>query len=176
LDGLSPDPLADWAAINAELAAFGHGLAEKPQVVVLTKLDLPQVRERWPQLRAQLEAQGLELWAISALAREGTQELMRRVAGMLAGLPPVAPAHAVPVFRLGEDEEAFSVEQEADGWRVRGVAVERLAAITVWNLDEAVRRFQRALERLGVTGALEEAGVRPGDTVRIGERELVWEE
>jgi GTP-binding protein len=48
--------------------------------------------------------------------------------------------------------------------------------MTIWNLDEAVRRFQRTLDRMGITGALEEAGVQPGDTVRIGEREFEWEE
>jgi len=52
----------------------------------------------------------------------------------------------------------------------------RLAGMTVWNLDEAVRRFQRTLEHMGITDALTEAGVQPGDTVRIGEREMVWEE
>jgi len=56
------------------------------------------------------------------------------------------------------------------------VRVERLAGMTVWNLDEAVRRFQRALEHMGIAAALEEAGVRVGDTVHIGEREMVWEE
>ena len=62
-----------------------------------------------------------------------------------------------------------------DGWRVHGARVERLAAMTVWNLDEAVRRFHRAMERAGVAAALEEAGVREGDTVYIGEQELQWE-
>jgi len=53
-------------------------------------------------------------------------------------------------------------EAEAEAWRAA--------------LDEAVRRFQRTLERMGITAALEEAGVQPGDTVCIGEKELVWEE
>ena len=61
-------------------------------------------------------------------------------------------------------------------WRVRGIRLERLAEMTVWNLDEAVRRFQQALERMGVTQALREAGVQPGDTVCIAEKELLWEE
>ncbi|MEE9617891.1 MAG: Obg family GTPase CgtA, partial [Anaerolineae bacterium] len=108
--------------------------------------------------------------------REGTRELLYRAAQMLAELPEEAPAWELPVFRPGVDEETFTVEREEDGWRVRGVRVERLAAMTVWNLDEAVRRFQRTLERMEITKALEEAGVQPGDTVRIGEAELVWEE
>jgi Obg family GTPase CgtA-like protein len=48
--------------------------------------------------------------------------------------------------------------------------------MTVWNLDEAVQRFQRTLEHMGIREALEEAGVETGDTVHIGEAELVWEE
>ena len=176
LDGLSADPLADFAAINAELAAFGHGLTEKPQLVALNKMDMPQVEERWPEIEAALKEQGYPVMAISALAKEGTRELLYRAAHMLTELPEQVPERELPVFRLGEDEGAFAVEREDDGWRVRGVHIERLAAMTVWNLDEAVRRFQRTLERVGITDALEEAGVQPGDTVRIGDRELVWEE
>ena len=176
LDGLSADPLADFDVINGELAAFGHGLAEKPQLAVLNKLDVPEVRQRWPELRAALKARGHSTLAISALAREGTRDLLYRAAQLLAELPEVAPARELPVFRPPEDEQAFTVEWELDGWRVRGIRVERLAARTVWNLDEAVRRFQRTLDRIGVSLALEEAGVQLGDTVRIGDRELVWEE
>ncbi|MCK4316650.1 MAG: GTPase ObgE [Anaerolineae bacterium] len=177
LDGLSADPLADFVAINGELAAFGHDLAQKPQLVALNKMDMPEVRARWPEVQARLEALGYPAaMVISALAREGTRDLLYRAAQMLAELPEEAPAWELPVFRPGVDEETFTVEREEDGWRVRGVRVERLAAMTVWNLDEAVRRFQRTLERMGIVKTLEEAGVQPGDTVRIGEAELVWEE
>jgi GTP-binding protein len=178
LDGLSADPLADFAAINHELAAFGHGLAGKPQLVVLNKMDQPQVRARWPEIKAALKAEGHPAMAISALAREGTRDLLYRAAHMLAELPEQAPPREelLPVFRLEDDEETFTVEWEEDAWRVRGVRVERLAAMTVWNLDEAVRRFQRTLDRAGISDALEKAGAQPGDTVRIGEREFEWEE
>ena len=176
LDGLSIDPLEDFVAINNELAAFGHGLVEKPQLVVLNKLDMPDVRADWPRIRAALEASGHEVMAISAMTGEGTRELLYRVACMLAELPEVAPTNELHVFRLGADEGAFRIEQETGGWRVHGARVERLAAMTVWNLDEAVRRFHRAMERAGIADALEEAGVRAGDTVYIGERELLWEE
>ena len=177
LDGLSADPLADFVAINGELAAFGHDLARKPQLVALNKMDMPEVRARWPEVQAALEALGYPAaMAVSALAREGTRELLYRAAQMLAELPEDAPAWELPVFRPGVDEETFTVEREEDGWRVRGVRVERMAAMTVWNLDEAVRRFQRTLERMGIAKALEEAGVQLGDTVHIGEAELVWEE
>jgi GTP-binding protein len=177
LDGLSESPLTDLAAINAELAAFGHGLAEKPQLIVLNKLDEASVRERWPRIEGALEEQGHRPLAISALARQGTREVLLRAADMLAQLPEELPKDTVPVFRPGDEEGTFVVQREGeDVWRVRGVRVERLAAMTVWNLDEAVYRFQRALDGMGITEALEEAGVQPGDTVKIGDKELLWEE
>ncbi len=179
LDGLSTDPLADFETINGELAAFGHGLEHKPQLVVFNKIDQPPAQERWPTVQQAIEAQGYPTMAISALTREGTRELLYRTHQMLVALPAEAVTpQALPVFRLEEkeDEETFTIEREADGWRVRGKQVERIAARTVWNLEEAVRRFQRTMEHLGIAEALESAGVRPGDVVHIGETELVWED
>ncbi len=178
LDGLSNDPLADMVTVNRELEAFGHGLLDKPQLVVINKIDLPQVRERWSALKTAFDAHGCPVMAISALTREGTQDLLYQVARVLAETPAEEYGfpREIPIFRLGEDEKAFTIEREDRAWRVRGVQVERMAAMTVWNLDEAVHRFLRALERMGVVEALEKAGVKPGDTVYIGDRELVWEE
>ena len=178
LDGLSADPLADFAAINHELAAFGHGLAGKPQLVALNKMDEPDVRERWPEIKAALKADGHTAMAISALARQGTRDLFYRAAQVLAELPEELPTpKELPVFRLDDDDdESFAVEWDDDGWRVHGARVERMASMTIWNLDEAVRRFQHTLDRIGVSEALELAGVHPGDTVRIGDKEFEWEE
>ncbi|RMF43962.1 MAG: DUF1967 domain-containing protein, partial [Anaerolineae bacterium] len=60
-------------------------------------------------------------------------------------------------------------------WRIYGAAIERAAAMTYWEYPQAVRRFQRILETLGVDAALREAGVQEGDTVLIGTFELTWE-
>ncbi|MGD1997234.1 MAG: GTPase ObgE [Anaerolineae bacterium] len=177
LDGAAEDPLEDFTAINAELAAFGHGLPDKPQLVAFNKMDLPGAREQWPAVRDALEAQDYEIFPISSVVREGLRELLWRAVQMLDELPrEPAPVHEVPVFRLEDDERAFWVERLADGWRVRGERVERLTAMTRFGLDEAVKRFQRALEAMGVFDALREAGIEPGDTVHIGEAELTWEE
>ncbi|MGD8244211.1 MAG: Obg family GTPase CgtA, partial [Anaerolineae bacterium] len=182
IDGLSEQPLRDFSAINAELAAFSVDLAEKPQLVALNKIDMPQAKERWPEVQAALENQGYTAMAISALTREGTRELLYRAAEMLAAAPErEREPERLPVFRLEEDggrgsAGRFTIERVEDGWRVSGVAVERLAAMTVWNLDESVQRFQRALRGMGVTQALREVGVAKGDTVYVGNTELVWEE
>lgn len=177
LDGLSQDPLADFEAINDELEGFSEKLAEKPQLVAFNKMDMPEAEARWPTVKEALETQGYPAMAISALAKQNTRELLYRAAAMLAEIPEEEkPEEELPVFRLEEDEERFTIERTDEGWRVSGIAVERMAAMTVWNLDESVQRFQRQLRRLGVTQALREVGVQPGDTVVIGDREFTWEE
>src|SRR5512139_434800 len=78
VSGLSGrDPLADYDAINQELQAFDATLAAKPQIVVASKMDLGEARERYPAVRAQFAGRGIELRAISAATGEGVAALMR---------------------------------------------------------------------------------------------------
>ncbi|MCD6553958.1 MAG: GTPase ObgE [Anaerolineae bacterium] len=175
LNGAAPDPLADYEAINEELALFSPDLASKPQIVVLNKIDLPQAREIWPTVQAEMKRRGVEVMSISAVTGEGVKPLMRRVANLLAELPrPVSPT-GVEVFTLPPDEDAFTITREDEHvWRVRGIRIERAARMTNWEQSEAIERFHRILVGTGIAQALEEAGVSEGDTVYIGDIELEW--
>jgi GTP-binding protein len=175
LDGASADPLGDFEKINQELALFDPQLACKPQVAVLNKMDLPRTQELWPRIRREMKKLELEAMSISAVTGQGVSTLLRRVVDLLDSLPKEEPAvEEVKVFRL-EEGEPFSITQEEDGWRVRGSEIERVVAMTNWEYDEAVMRFQRILEAIGISAALEEAGIEMGDTVRIGDIELEWQ-
>ncbi len=177
LDGAGADPLADFSQINTELALFDPELAHKPQVVAVNKMDLPDAQERWTALRDELKSKGFESYAVSALTRQGTREVLNRAAQLLEEMPPAAHPPDLPVYRAAEDVSAFSIEREADGgWRVKGKRIERAAEMTYWELDEAVARFQRILELVGIYRALQKAGVQPGDLVRIGKHELEWKD
>jgi GTP-binding protein len=95
---------------------------------------------------------------------------------LLDTLPPPEPApEEMAIFRPAESEDAFTIEREEGAWRVRGVRVERIAAMTPFVVPEAAARFQRQLRAMGVEAALEKAGVQRGDMVRIGDRELEWQ-
>lgn len=178
LNGISPDPVGDYEVINQELGLFNPLLADKPQIVVFNKMDLAETRAAWPEIARRLRKLGVaEPLAISAVSGEGVDALLQRAAQWLAELPPPPRlADVQPLVPLTDEEDmAFSITREDDGaWRVHGPRIERIVKMTKWEYYDAVMRFQRILEALGIVDALRARGVEEGDTVRIGERELEW--
>jgi GTP-binding protein len=176
LDGTSPDPLRDLADINEELRLFNPRLADKPQLVVLNKMDLPQARDVWPAVEDELRRRQVPACSISAATGSGVREMVNQVLRLLDSLPEEEELgeEEIAVFRPEAEEEAFTISKEGEGYRIKGRQVERLVARTDWRYDESINRLHRALERMGVTEAMEEAGVQEGDTVYIGEIELEW--
>jgi len=175
LDGLSPDPVADYNQINAELSIFDPALADKPQLVVLNKMDQPEVKESRVSVKRKFKKLGVDVIGISALARTDLHELLIRVAKLIAEAPEPEAIISLPVYRQPEDPRDFQVIRDPDGsWRITGAGIERAAAMTYWEHDGAVRRFQRIMESLGVDDSLQKAGAREGDIVHIGEYELEY--
>ncbi len=178
LDGLSPDPVADFSQINSELALFDPNLGIKPQIVALNKIDQPEVQERFAGIKKELKKRKVAIMSISALARTDVRELLLKAAGMLAEAPTLEEIEPpMPVYRPDADPRDFNISREDDaGWRVSGTAIERAAAMTYWEHQGSVRRFQKLMEKLGVEEALRDGGIEAGDTVRIGEFELEWQD
>lgn len=176
LDGMADDPIADLAQINSELALFDSALADKPQIIAVNKIDLPDVQERWPELEKELKKRGYKPMKISAIAKTNVRELLYRAAKELENVPVEKVVMEIPVYRPEEDPREFSIKLSEDGWRVIGVSIERAAAMTYWEYEQSVRRFQRILETIGIDKALREKGIQAGDIVLIGEHELEWED
>jgi GTP-binding protein len=176
LDGAAADPLKDFDSINAELDFFSARLATKLQVVALNKMDLPQAQQLWPKVQAAMRKRGLPAYALSAATGQGTRELLFALWQRLQETPEEpAQTEEVHVFRPEEDEDAFEIQRDEGHFRVTGRRVERAAAMTDWNNDESVARFQRILKAMGILDELLAAGVRTGDMVAVGEHELEWQ-
>jgi GTPase len=178
LDGLSPDPLADYSQINSELALFDPNLGRKPQIVALNKIDQPEVQERLAEIKSGLKKHGVTLMTISALARTNIRELLLKATAKLEEAPALDEIEApMPVYRPEVDPRDFAISREDDAsWRVSGTAIERAAAMTYWEHSGSVRRFQKLMEKLGVEEALRKSGIEEGDTVKVGEFELEWQD
>ncbi len=186
LDGasLERDPWQDFQTINQELREYDERLATRPQIVVLNKMDLPEAQERWPALKAKAEAAGYPVFAISAATHQGTDELMQYTVRRLHEIRQEEAERAAseintdmtgPVLRPLPDD-AFTVTKEKGVYVVRGKRVGRLVSMTDLENEEGMDRLQVTMAKMGVTKALEEAGVKVGDVVRFGKVELYWGE
>jgi GTP-binding protein len=182
LDGISEEPILDFAQINSELALFDPALGDKPQIVVLNKMDLPEVKKKWPQVKSQLLEKGYQdIFSISAITKQGIMPVLYRAAKLLEEAPvyeykPPVDEDELPVYRFEKDPQNYVILKTDRGWRITGEALERAAAMTYWEHFQSIRRFHRILEAMGVDVAMKEAGVLPGDIIFIGDHELVWEE
>jgi GTP-binding protein len=174
LDGSAEDPVLDFAQINSELALFDPDLANKPQIVAFNKIDVPEVRHRWETIAPQIKKHGYQPMAISGISGENVRQVLYKAAQLLHETPPIHKPAEMPVYKAEADPRQFTIEKVADGWRVHGAAIERAAAMTYWNNDASIRRFQRILETLGIDAALRTAGIHESDMVFIGEYELEW--
>jgi GTP-binding protein len=171
------DPLADIDAIEYELSAYG-GLQDRPRLVALNKVDVPEGRELAELVRPDLEARGLRVFEVSAATREGLRELTFALAEMVEerrrSAPP--PERTRIVIRpLAVDDSGFTIDKDADGVFVVGGRPERWVRQTNFDNDEAIGYLADRLARLGVEDGLAKAGAEPGAAVRIGAHEFDWQ-
>ncbi len=179
VDGSAAEPLEDWAKINQELALYDVKLEDKPQLVVLTKMDLNDAEAWEPLVAEEVKKRGYDFHSISSVTQTGLREMLFKVQKMLAEALPIEEVLDEDediVIRPEVDEDLFTIEEVDDGWRVRGVRIERIASMTYWEFDATVLRFQRILDGMGITAALEKAGAEAGDTVYIGDEVLEWQD
>jgi len=165
--GMAPEVTV--RAIERELAAFNPALRRKPQLLVVTKMDLTGADEIFQALKKRFQAR--HPFGVSAVSGLGMKPLLDAVVRELerAPAPPeFAPAPALP------EEPGIQVLREGEAYRVLGREPEKLASMTDFTLPRAVDRLMGILKRLGVERRLRAAGARPGDTVLVGDLELEW--
>ena len=161
------DPIDDFEKINHELEAYSPKLARRMQLVVANKMDLPDSEENFVKLKEYVEAKGYHIMQVSAVTGEGLQELMWKAYEMAQQYVP-EPEEEIGVIEEG-DPDSFEVicgAEDAD-FEVKGKNIERLVAMTNFDNDEALYRFQLIWKRLKIEEALLDAGIQEGQTVRI---------
>ncbi|BBJ43834.1 GTPase Obg [Streptomyces antimycoticus] len=164
------DPLTDLDVIEAELAQYG-GLEDRPRVVVLNKVDIPDGQDLADIIRPDLEARGYQVLEVSAIAHLGLKELSFALAQIVAearAAKPQEEATRIVIRPKAVDDAGFSVVAEEGFYRVLGEKPERWVRQTDFANDEAVGYLADRLARLGVEDELVKAGAHSGDEVVIG--------
>jgi GTP-binding protein len=186
VDGTSNDPVGDFNILNKELAMYDDMLAKKPQVVVLNKIDVSEVKEKQDELVDKLRhaAGHSRVMTISAATTQNVQELMGRLkkfveAEKKKALEDDSLENDVVVAEVdfskaaldsdSDDFEIISDPAYPGQWRVKGDYIEQVAKMTHWEYPEAVERFGRQLKALGIADELSARGAFDGDLVMIGE-------
>ncbi|MCK9494764.1 MAG: GTPase ObgE [Dehalococcoidia bacterium] len=186
LDMTADDPLADWRLINQELADFGHGLAEKPQILALNKIDDPDAQAHIELIEDDLKSleyagEPVRWFPISAATGEGTRELAQQAFWLLRQAQDAeveAAAREIPVLTPTPQRTGrYETYLDDEGMAVVDGPTPNWLALTLDLHDRAPREeFFGRLKRMGVHRALRRLGVSDGDMVRVGEVELRWEE
>jgi GTPase len=176
------DPVTDLDTIEAELAAYedmtgpslaGTRLTDRPRLVVLNKIDVPEARDLADLVRPELEARGLKVFEISAATHEGLRELGFAMAELVAyaraNAPEPTPVRIV-IKPAPVKDTGFEIVRTDDGaYLIRGDKTSRWVNQTDFTNDEAVGYLADRLARIGVEDALAKAGATAGDTVLIGD-------
>ena len=163
------NPLEDFDTINSELKMYSEKLAQKPQVVVANKADIPQFEENFEAFKTELENRGYKVFKISAATKQGVREVLNYTLEMLSELPEeeVDESEFIDIDMLKSKEEEMKVEVVDGIFYVTGERVRRIAGSTNFDDYESMQYFQRALIKCGAIKMLENAGVKEGDTVDI---------
>jgi GTP-binding protein len=172
IDGANPvdEILASMKTIEDELRAWSPALLEKPMIVCISKLDLPDARAHFEELSSAIPG----LRGISAPTGEGVRELIYAAWEQIRLSPEVPVLAPEPPRIVLRAKEAFAIRVEDGVYVISGERVERLAEMTDFDNDEALGRFEHVLARLGVEKRLREMGIHEGDTVRIGDAEFTY--
>ncbi|KAL7210396.1 hypothetical protein ACSBR1_031870 [Camellia fascicularis] len=188
VDGSSQQPEYEFDAVRLELELFNPELAEKPYLVAYNKMDLLEASERWVSFKENLQARGIEPFCMSAVMREGTHEVICAAYELVRKRMednkeegwnnPVNLNHVADMVQKQQtapiNEFEISHESSTNTWHVVGSGLQRFVQMTNWRYIDSERRFQHVLEACGVYKYLIKLGVKEGDTVVVGEMEMVW--
>lgn len=167
------DPVEDFDQINHELANYGE-LAERPQIVVCNKSDLPDSEENVARLKAHLAELGLDspVFVVSAATHQGFDALLDKTGDMLEALPPIVHFEEEVSYDDSVKPGTFEIVRDGAVFEVVGSSMQRLIDSVNFDDEESMSWFHRTLRKWGVIDALRNAGAQEGDTVRIIDMEF----
>lgn len=170
------DPIDDFEKINEELRLYNEKLASRPQLVVANKSDLLFDETIYENFKKTMEEKGYEVFKMSAVTRDGVDQVIDRVSQLLNEVEDVELVSQEEMYRPEldvDDEGGLKVEIDEDGiYVVTGKELRRIMYSVNFDDMESLQFFQAQMESKGVFDMLRQAGIEDGDTVKIYELEF----
>ena len=170
------NPVDDFYVINKELKKYSEKLSQRKQIIVANKIDVMQDDTLLKQVEEVAKKEGLELYKISAVTKQGIEELIAHVSELLKTLPKedLVDIEDRKVYTLEDKKDEWHIEEKNGVFIVTGKAIERLMGRINIEDNESMYYLQKSLKNMGVEDKLKEMGVCEGDTVILDEWELEW--
>ena len=169
------DPIEDYEKIHAELAKYSEKLSRKQQIVAANKIDLLGDSDNLERLMDYMAAHGVEVYPICAMTGEGMDKLLERVWTMLEEYVEEPDETTEEVVYKAQNKPDFEVKRDDDGaFVITGARIENLVAMTNFDDDQSLRRFQRIWRYMELDKLLQEHGIQDGNTVRIYSMEFEY--
>ena len=175
------DPIQDFHKINFELEKYNKNLANRTQILVANKIDLPQANENLPKLQKLADDKNLKFFPISAVTRQNLKELINFIGEWLDKNPDnfdeISAENDVKIFDLDKnDDEVTITRNDAADFIIHNKNLEKIVAMTNFDNSEGLRRFQFIWRMKNLDAKLKERGIKEGMTVHIGKMEFEWRE
>ncbi len=171
------NPYEDYQIINKELKDFKESILEKPQIVIASKMDLPDAEKNLDEFKKKVD---VPVYPISAIEHKGLTEVINALSDKLDTIEKQPlyeeskfESHILYQFR---SEKPFTITKDGAVYVVRGAEVEKLLRMTRFSTDEAALRFANKLRKMGIDDELRKMGIEEGDYVRILDYEFEWTE
>ena len=164
-------------AVNNELFLFDPSLSDRPQIVVINKIDIPGVREKLTGIKSQFKQAGVAALPVSASTGEGLKELLAKVVDLLEKTPPreaVYDREALPVIVPRARPREVAINRIGPVYVLTGHELERLVAGSDTADSEVRRQIGAIITGPRIRPRLQKMGISPGDKVRIGDFEWTW--
>lgn len=171
------DPIEDYEKINEELRKYSEKLSRKKQIIAANKIDMLGDSDNLERLKAYMDERGQEVYPICAMTGEGLEVLLERLWELLEMYVEEPEEIAEEVVYKAQDKPDFEVKRADDGaFVITGPRIENLVAMTNFDDDQSLRRFQRIWRYMELDKLLKEKGICDGNTVRICEMEFEYHE
>lgn len=172
------NPVEDFYAINKELKKYSEKLSTRKQIIVANKIDVMQDDALLKEVEKLAKKEKLEIFKISAVTKEGVEELIDYVAKTLKTLPKedLIDIEDKIVYTLEDKKDEWKIEKVDGVFKVTGKAIQRLMGRINIEDNESIYYLQKSLKNMGVDDKLKEMGVCEGDTVILDDWELEWRE
>lgn len=167
------DVLEDYNILRQELELYNEELSKRPFLIAANKMDVPEAKANLDKLK-KLFAD--KVYAISAVTGEGVDILVEKIYEVLQSVPKDEVIGEEPVIRKFEEEIPYEINIVDGVYEVTGPRIDKLVAMTNFDTDEGLQRFQKIIEKMGVEEDLRKLGIKDGDTVKISDLEFEYTE